>query len=126
VTFIQVLPLVATQLFTCLQSQYAPLPSSLYSSLPLVIQATAVGTADGGNTYHSNPITYTLDLRHTCGNARLDDGEMCDPTAPFNTCVADTCTNAVCSISGRACVSNADCTGTCQAAGTPSECVCVY
>jgi len=126
VTFLQVLPIVSTQIINCLRSQYAPLPTDLYSSLPLVIRATAVGTSDSGETYRSNSIAYSLNLRHTCGNGRIDDGEMCDPSTPFNVCLEDTCTNNVCGASGRPCTSVADCAGQCMESNSPSECVCVY
>jgi len=125
VTFIQVLPLVSTQMINCLRSQYAPLPTDVYSSLPLVIRATVVGTSDAGDTYHANTVGYTLNLRHTCGNGRVDDGEMCDPATPFTSCV-DTCTSNVCGTSGAPCNTSADCVGQCVAAGSPSECTCVF
>src|SRR4029077_5489008 len=110
VTFLQVLPIVSTQMFTCLRSQYAPLPADLYSSLPLAIRATVVAVSDAGDTYRANTVAYTLNLRHTCGNGRLDDGEICDPSTPFTTCV-DTCTSAVCQLSGKPCATSADCSG---------------
>jgi len=126
VTFIEVLPLVSTQLFNCLRSQYAPLSTDVYSSLPLVIRATVVGTSDAGDTYTSNTAAYTLTLRHTCGNGRIDDGEFCDPATPFASCLADTCVSGVCGLSGRPCAGNIDCAGTCVSSNSPSECVCAY
>jgi len=125
VTFIEILPLVSTEMFNCLRSQYGPLPADLYSSLPLVIRATVVGTSDSGDTYRANTLAYTLNLRHTCGNGRVDDGEMCDPSTPFTSCV-DTCTSNVCGTSGAPCNTSADCVGQCVPAGNPSECTCVF
>ena len=125
VTFIQMLPLVSAQMIECLRAQYAPLSADVFSSLPLVIRATAVGIGDTGDTFRSNAIAYTLNLRHTCGNGRVDDGEMCDPATPFNSCV-DECLSGVCSISGRACATSANCGGTCIDANSPSECLCAY
>jgi hypothetical protein len=125
VTFIQMLPLVSAQMIGCLREQYAPLSPDVFTSLPLVIRATAVGIGDAGDTFRSNSIPYTLNLRHTCGNGRIDDGEMCDPATPFNSC-NDVCVGGACSISGKLCVSNANCTGTCIDANSPSECICTY
>jgi len=125
IALIQVLPLVSTQMFNCLRGQYAPLPTDLYSSLPIVIRATVVGTSDSGDTYRSNSLAYTLNLRHTCGNGRLDDGEMCDPSTPFSSCF-DTCTSNICGVSGAPCNTSADCVGQCIDGNSPSECVCVY
>jgi len=131
VGFIQMLPLVSPQLISCLRNQYAALPTNLYTSLPLVITATASGTADSGKTYSSNSIRYTLNLRHTCGNGRVDDGEMCDPNAP-TTCVGfckiqqgqtvGECSNDA----QRGCRNDTDCIGSCYNANQPTECVCVY
>ncbi|HLY37020.1 MAG TPA: hypothetical protein VKU61_03220 [Candidatus Binatia bacterium] len=126
VTFIEVLPLVSPQLFNCLRSQYAGLPADLYSSLPLVIRAIVVGTSDAGDTYQSNGVSYTLNLRHTCGNGRVDDGEQCDPAASVNTCTEDMCTSGHCALSGAPCVGAFDCAGHCIPNNDPSECTCVY
>jgi hypothetical protein len=123
--FVQLLPMVSTQLFTCLRSQYAGIPTDVYSSLPLVIHAQAVGVSDVGDTYRANTVAYTLNLRHTCGNGRVDDGEQCDPTAVGNTC-QDTCDSNHCSISGAACVSDGDCFGSCLPQNDPGECSCVF
>jgi hypothetical protein len=126
ITFIQVLPLVSSQLIDCLRSQYAGLPTDLFSSLPLVIRATVVGTSDSGDTYRANSLAYTLNLRHLCGNGRVDDGEQCDPTASVNTCTEDMCTSGHCGLSGAPCNGNFDCAGHCVPNNDPSECTCVY
>ena len=95
-------------------------------SLPLVIRAVATARADSGEVYRSNTARYTLTLRHTCGNGRIDDGEQCDPNAPdacSGFCNLGSCTLPV----GRACTTDADClTGTCIAPDDPSECICTY
>jgi hypothetical protein len=125
VAFVQILPMVSTEMFNCLRAQYAPLPTDLFSSLPLVIRATAVGISDSGDTFKSNSISYTLNLRHTCGNGRLDDLEMCDPTTPFNSCFEE-CLAGACATTGRACTSSQDCPGTCLTGNSPSECSCIF
>jgi len=125
VAFIEMLPLVTPQQIACLRSQFAALPPDVYSSLPLVVRATAIGTSDAGETYTSNVSSYTLTLRHSCGNGRVDDGEICDPAAPstcFGSCVGGFCSQD----DGLGCASDADCIGTCVTQGDPSECVCVY
>jgi len=130
-TFVQMIPFVTPQLIECLRSQYAPLSTDLFSSLALVIRATVVGQSDTGATYTANTIGYTLNLRHSCGNGRLDDGEGCDPNG------VDTClgfcvipqgqTNGACSNDkNRLCRADADCQGICGPPGIPSECVCLY
>jgi hypothetical protein len=125
VAFLQLLPMVTPQLLQCLRDQYAGLSTEMFVSLPLVIRARALGRADSGEKYTSNTARYTLTLRHTCGNGRVDDGELCDPNAP-NTCVGS-CQNGFCSqAQALACLSDADCLGTCIAPDDPSECVCVY
>jgi hypothetical protein len=131
VGFVQVLPMVSPQLVHCLRDQYAALPTSLFASLPLVITATTVGTADSGKRYVSNSIRYTLNLRHTCGNGRIDDGEQCDPLAPTS-CVGfckiqqgqtvGECSNDAL----RGCRSDPDCIGLCYDSNQPTECVCIY
>ena len=125
VAFVQLLPMVSPQLINCLRSQYTPLPTDVLSSIPLVIQAKAVGRADDGEVYRTNTIRYTLTLRHVCGNGRLDDGEECDPNAP-NTCFLGVCQDGECGASGFPCFSDADCIGSCSAAGDPFECNCVF
>jgi hypothetical protein len=126
VAFMQMIPMVSPQLLHCLRSVYAGISTDMLVSLPLVIKATAVGRADSGEVYRSNTARYTLTLRHTCGNARTDDGEECDPAAPdtcSGICVAGVCTIPV----GASCNVNADCLqGTCVAPDDPSECICTY
>lgn len=129
VTFIEMLPFVTPQMIHCLRAQYAAIPTDLFVSFPLVVSATAVGVSDAGDTFTSNTIQYTLNLRHLCGNGRVDDVEQCDPRTPFNSCTGRCvgAPNGVCSNNAkRGCASDAECIGTCQAQGGPSECVCVY
>lgn len=125
------LPLVSPQTIGCLRSQYAPLSADLFTSLPLVIRATAVGRSDSGDQYRSNTLAYHLTLRHTCGNGRIDDGEKCDTAAPdvcSGFCVIPqgaangTCSNEV----ARLCRADADCHGSCSPPNNPTECTCVY
>jgi len=131
VTFIQMLPFVSPQMINCLRAQYAPLSTDLFTSLSLVIRASVVGVSDTGDTFRANPIRYTLNLRHTCGNGRIDDGEQCDPNAP-STCLGHCIiqqgqTNGTCSANkDRLCLSEADCQGVCSPPNNPTECVCVY
>jgi hypothetical protein len=122
VAFVQVLPLVSTQMFDCLRSQYASIPPSVLISLPLVIHATAVAVSDAGDTFRSNPIQYTLNLRHTCGNGRLDDVEECDGSAPVDLCKG--CVAGFCTFGGNPCISSFDCPAACVPPGGPSECSC--
>jgi hypothetical protein len=129
--FVQLLPMLSPQLLHCLRSQYAPLPTTVFVSLPLVITATAYGTSDAGDSFRSNPIRYTVSLRHTCGNGRIDDGEQCDPEGP-STCIG-LCDIAQGSAVGKCthdeaigCRSDADCGGICEPQNNPSECTCVY
>lgn len=126
VAFVQLLPMVTPQLLQCLRDQYAGLSTDLLVSLPLVIRAVGVGRADSGQVYRTNVARYTLTLRHTCGNGRVDDGEFCDPNAP-NTC-SGYCNAGACSLPlGRVCTTDADCAqGTCIAPDDPSECLCTY
>lgn len=131
VALIQMLPLVNTGLVNCLRSQYAPLPTDVLSALTLRITATAVGTSDAGETYRANPLAYNLTLRHTCGNGRVDDGELCDPAAP-DTCrgfcvVAAGESTGICSHNEAVvCRNDFDCFGVCTDGGNPSECLCIY
>jgi len=125
VAFVQIIPMVSTQMFNCLRAQYAPLSTDLFSSLPLVIRATAVGTSDSGDTFRTNAVSYTLNLRHTCGNGRLDDTEKCDPSTPFNSCYEE-CSAGACAQTGRPCTSSLDCPGTCLTGNSPSECSCIF
>lgn len=125
VAFVQLIPMVSPQLLACLREQYAGLSTDLFVSLPLVIRAYAVGRSDSGEVYKTNVVRYTLTLRHTCGNGRVDDGEECDPNAP-STCLG-TCQDGRCSQSeSLTCASDADCQGVCIAPDDPSECICVY
>ena len=126
VAFLQMIPMVTPQLFHCLRSVYAGISTDMFVSLPLVIKATAIGRADSGEVYRSNTARYTLTLRHTCGNARVDDGEECDPMAPdtcSGICVAGSCTLP----QGTLCAVDSDCLqGTCISPDDPSECICTY
>jgi hypothetical protein len=125
VAFIEMLPFVTPEMVTCLQSVFAD-PTVTFTSLDLVVRATAVGVSDAGETYRSNPIQYTLDLRHTCGNGRVDDGEVCDPAATGSTCVG-ICNNGTCSQNNSIpCTDDSQCQGVCLAPNNPSECTCVY
>ena len=135
VIFLQMLPIVSPQLLSCLRGQYAPLSTDTYTSFPLVGRATVVAVSDAGETYRSNTVGYTISLRHTCGNGRIDDGEICDPSPLAPTTCFGVCAGAdpASSTPGQcthndtiACFSSADCQGTCVAAGQPSECICVY
>jgi len=125
VAFIQMVPIVSGQTFSCLRGQYGPLSTDVFASLPLVIRATVVGRSDNGDTFRSNTIAYTLNLRHTCGNGRIDDGEVCDPATPFTSCF-EACLSGACAFTGRPCRVNPDCPGTCLGADNPSECSCVF
>jgi hypothetical protein len=127
VGFAQLLPLVSPQVMECLHAQYGGLPTDVYASLPIVMAVRATGAADSGKNFTSNTVRYTLTLRHVCGNGRVDDGEDCDPNAA-NTCLLGSCSTSdhVCGTSKLPCTTDADCIGTCQAAGNASECTCVY
>ena len=131
VTFMQMIPFVSPQLISCLRDQYAPLSTDLFTSLSLVIRASVFGVSDAGDTFKANPISYTLNLRHTCGNGRVDDGEQCDPNAP-STClgfcvVPQGQTNGSCSNNkDLLCLTDFDCQGVCYPPNNPTECVCVY
>ena len=131
VTFMQMIPFVSPQLISCLRDQYAPLSTDLFTSLSLVIRATVFGVSDDGDTFKANPINYTLNLRHLCGNGRIDDGEQCDPNAP-STClgfcvVPQGQANGTCSNNKNLlCLTDFDCQGVCSPPNNPTECVCVY
>jgi hypothetical protein len=126
--FVNLFPMVSAQVFHCLREQYAALPSDLYVSFPLIIRAVATGITDNGDIVKSNPIQFTLNLRHLCGNARIDDGEECDPNAPAS-CSIGRCDPQTFTCTGDdevSCVTDADCAGTCMAQGDPMECNCIY
>jgi hypothetical protein len=128
VAFVNLFPMVSSQVIHCLREQYASLPSSTYVSLPLVIRATAVGRTDSGGTVKSNPIEFTLTLLHLCGNGRVDFGEVCDPNAP-STCGIGPCdtTAGTCRRDNQVvCATDADCGGTCLPQGDVNECTCGY
>ena len=128
VAFIQVLPMVSASVFACLREQYASLPPDVYTDFPLIIKARASGIADNGDKFSSNVIKYTLDLRHLCGNGRLDTGEACDNSASGTGCAGSAiCVSNTCiSDPTRGCNTDADCLGTCQDPGTVEECTCTY
>ena len=125
VAFIEMLPLVAPDLISCLRDSYAPLSTQIFTSLPLVIHGTAFGTSDNGDPFKSNTIRYTLNLRHLCGNGRVDDGEQCDPSAP-NTCFGSCQQNKCSQADNIPCTTDADCSGVCMTPNNPTECICVY
>jgi hypothetical protein len=127
VAFLQLLPLVSPDLVACLRAQYARLSTSVMTALPLVATVTASATGDVGGRYRSNPVTYTLLLRHACGNGRVDDGEECDASSGDGACRVGPCTQGQCSADlGRACATDADCAGACLPRGDPSECTCAF
>lgn len=130
VTFVQMVPFVTPQMINCLRGQYAPLSTDLFTSLSLVIRASVFGTSDTGEMFKANPINYTLNLRHTCGNGRIDDGERCDPNG-LEVCrgfcvIPQGQTSGTCSIGTRLCQFDADCQGICTPPNIPQECVCAY
>ena len=123
--FIETLPLVTPELIDCLHGAFTA-PGVVFTSFDLVAKVTAVAESDGGSSYRSNAIQYTLDLRHTCGNGRVDDGEICDPNATGSTCVG-ICNSGTCSQdSALHCTTDAQCQGFCLAPNNPGECTCVY
>jgi hypothetical protein len=128
VAFLQVVPMVSPSLFACLREQYASLPPDIYTDFPLIIKARAIGIADNGDRFVSNVVKYTLDLRHLCGNGRLDDGEICDESSSGTPCSGSAiCVGNVCiGDPTRACNDDADCVGTCHPAGSVEECTCTY
>jgi hypothetical protein len=124
--FLKINPIVSPQLLYCLRQQYAALDPTLFTSFPLVTTAQAFARSDAGKNYTSNPTSYHLTLRHTCGNGRVDDGEFCDPNSIVNTC-AGACASGVCTNNNAiSCTTSADCTGTCIGQGDPMECTCTF
>jgi hypothetical protein len=131
VTFVQAVPMISPELVNCLRSQFTPLSTSTFTSIPIVATVTAHGTSDSGDQYRSNTVRYTTNLRHTCGNGRVDDGEFCDPYAP-STCsgfckIAQGEAVGTCSQDDRlGCKIDANCRGDCLLPGDPSECICAF
>jgi hypothetical protein len=131
VAFTQLLPIVSVDLINCLRAEYTPklIPANGITaySLPLIAKINMHGVADNGDGFWSNTVSYTLNLRHTCGNGRVDDGESCDPSSLANTCHAGPCTSGQCTgASSVSCTTDADCDGTCVAEGDPEECSCLF
>lgn len=128
VVFFQAVPMVRTELIHCLRSQYNDLDTAVFTDFPLVIEATAYATSDSGSRYRSNTVRYTLNLRHTCGNGRADDGEECDPgNTDTAICNGGICKDGECSLAkGVPCADASDCVGSCLARGGVNECTCAY
>ncbi len=126
VAFIQLLPLLSSQVIHCLREQYAPLPATVFTSLQVMLSVRAFGRADNGDGFKTNPVNYSLTLRHTCGNGRIDDGEICDPEAASNPCLLGECSGGFCGSTAVPCLTSADCVGGCIAQGDPMECTCQY
>jgi hypothetical protein len=125
VAFVNLFPMVNSQVIHCLREQYAGLPADVFVTFPLIIRAVATGRTETNETVKSNPIQFTLNLLHLCGNGRVEPGEECDPAAP------NACNNGPCTVGGACqrnpalgCVTDADCAGTCLPAGDPLECSC--
>jgi len=115
VVFLQLFPMLPPETLTCLRDQYDSLDTTSFSSMPLVFKARAYGMTDSGDQVQTQNFRYTLTLRHQCGNARVDNGEQCDPAAPFNSCV----------IEGEG-ADDPPIVGSCEPQGIPSECLCVF
>jgi hypothetical protein len=128
VAFVNLFPMVSAQVIQCLREQYASLPSDVYVTFPLVIRAVASGITDSGQTLKSNPLQFTLNLLHLCGNGRIEAGEQCDPNAP-NTCNVGPCDTTAGTCDGATsvhCQTDADCSGSCLPQGDPMECNCLF
>lgn len=132
--FIQVFPQYSADLISCIRDEFIALPPEAFVSLPLVAKSKIYGRADNGDRFRSNTIRYTLTLMHSCGNGRIDNFEECDlsVTAPGGGPAVQCTSRALCAGTtclenpGRACLSDADCIGTCGDPDTSSECACFY
>lgn len=128
VAHVQLVPMVRSELIHCLRAAYDWLPTETFVDLPLVIEARASGVSDSGSRYETNTVRYTLNLRHTCGNYRTDDGEECDPGDYANSpCYGGVCKDNVCSLAENvSCIGTGACIGTCVPRGDPNECTCQF
>ena len=126
--FVNLFPMVNSQVIHCLREQYAALPTDVYVSFPLIIRAVASGVTDAGSRVTSNPLQLTLSMLHLCGNGRIEAGETCDPNAP-NNCDVGPCDTQAGTCRGadtRSCQTDADCAGSCLPQGDVLECSCLY
>jgi hypothetical protein len=128
VAFVNMFPMVNSQVIHCLREQYAGLPTDVFVTFPLIIRAVATGITDNGDRVKSNPIQFTLNLLHLCGNGRIEEGESCDPNAPLACNVGPCDTTAGVCANGPLvpCQTDADCLGSCMPQGDPLECSCIY